>query len=125
MEHGRAVVRRMRRRRRALWPADLFPRAVQTTEDETVIFSWITYKDRASRDEINAQGHGRRAAEGPHGRHAFRRQADDLRRLPGLPWRNSALRLYHPANDWPGGDIHPAHVSMPAALRLSLFPGCN
>lgn len=32
-----------------------FPRAVQTTEDETVIFSWITYKDRASRDEINAK----------------------------------------------------------------------
>jgi uncharacterized protein YbaA (DUF1428 family) len=32
-----------------------FPRAVQTTEDEIVIFSWITYKDRASRDEINAK----------------------------------------------------------------------
>ena len=32
-----------------------FPRAVQTTEDEVVIFSWITYKDRASRDEINAK----------------------------------------------------------------------
>lgn len=32
-----------------------FPRAVQVTEDEVVIFSWITYKDRASRDEINAK----------------------------------------------------------------------
>lgn len=32
-----------------------FPRAVQATEDEIVIFSWITYKDRASRDEINAK----------------------------------------------------------------------
>ena len=32
-----------------------FPRAVQTTEDEVVIFSWITYKDRASRDAINAK----------------------------------------------------------------------
>ena len=32
-----------------------FPRAVQAGEDEVVIFSWITYKDRASRDEINAK----------------------------------------------------------------------
>jgi uncharacterized protein YbaA (DUF1428 family) len=32
-----------------------FPRAVQLTEDEVVIFSWITYKDRASRDEIMAK----------------------------------------------------------------------
>lgn len=32
-----------------------FPRAVQAKEDEIVIFSWITYKDRASRDEINAK----------------------------------------------------------------------
>lgn len=32
-----------------------FPRAVQATEDEIVIFSWITYKDRASRDAINAK----------------------------------------------------------------------
>ena len=29
-----------------------FPRAVQATEDETVVFSWITYRDKASRDEI-------------------------------------------------------------------------
>lgn len=32
-----------------------FPRSVQATEEETVIFSWITYKDRASRDEICAK----------------------------------------------------------------------
>lgn len=32
-----------------------FPRAVQLTEDEIVIFSWITYKDRASRDEVMAK----------------------------------------------------------------------
>jgi uncharacterized protein YbaA (DUF1428 family) len=32
-----------------------FPRAVQAKEDEIVVFSWITYKDRASRDEINAK----------------------------------------------------------------------
>jgi uncharacterized protein YbaA (DUF1428 family) len=30
-----------------------FPRAVQAKEDETVIFSWIVYKDRATRDAVN------------------------------------------------------------------------
>ncbi len=29
-----------------------FPRAVQAKDDELVIFSWATYKDRASRDEV-------------------------------------------------------------------------
>ena len=32
-----------------------FSRSVQATEEETVVFSWITYKDRASRDEILAK----------------------------------------------------------------------
>ena len=32
-----------------------FPRAVQATDEETVVFSWITYKDRASRDAILAK----------------------------------------------------------------------
>jgi uncharacterized protein YbaA (DUF1428 family) len=32
-----------------------FPRAVQATEDEVVIFSFITYRDRAHRDEVNAK----------------------------------------------------------------------
>jgi len=32
-----------------------FPRAVQATDDEIVVFSWITYKDKASRDEIMAR----------------------------------------------------------------------
>jgi uncharacterized protein YbaA (DUF1428 family) len=32
-----------------------FPRAVMATEDEVVIFSWIAFKDRASRDAINAK----------------------------------------------------------------------
>jgi uncharacterized protein YbaA (DUF1428 family) len=30
-----------------------FPRAVQATDDETVVFSWITYESRESRDEVN------------------------------------------------------------------------
>lgn len=30
-----------------------FPRAVQATEDEVVIFSWIVYASRADRDAIN------------------------------------------------------------------------
>ena len=32
-----------------------FPRAVQATEDEVVILSWITYASREARDAINAQ----------------------------------------------------------------------
>lgn len=32
-----------------------FPRAVQTTDDEVVVFSWITYESREKRDEINAR----------------------------------------------------------------------
>ena len=30
-----------------------FPRAVIANEGETVAFSWITYRDRAHRDEVN------------------------------------------------------------------------
>ena len=30
-----------------------FPRAVQAKDDETVIFSWIVYPDRTTRDEAN------------------------------------------------------------------------
>ena len=32
-----------------------FPRAVQATDDEVVIFSWITYESREQRDVINAK----------------------------------------------------------------------
>ena len=32
-----------------------FPRAVQATDDEIVVFSWIVYGSRAQRDEINAK----------------------------------------------------------------------
>lgn len=32
-----------------------FPRAVQATDDEVVIFSWIVYESREQRDAINAK----------------------------------------------------------------------
>ncbi|MBB3291260.1 MULTISPECIES: DUF1428 domain-containing protein [unclassified Rhizobium] len=32
-----------------------FPRAVQATDDEVVVFSWITYESRESRDAIMAK----------------------------------------------------------------------
>lgn len=32
-----------------------FPRAVQAKDEETVVFSWIVYRDKASRDEIVAK----------------------------------------------------------------------
>jgi len=32
-----------------------FPRAVQATDDEVVIFSWVTYRDRAHRDAVMAK----------------------------------------------------------------------
>ncbi len=32
-----------------------FPRAVHATDDEIVVFSWITYRDRAHRDAVNAK----------------------------------------------------------------------
>ena len=32
-----------------------FPRAVQAKDDEVVVFSWVTYADRAARDSIIAK----------------------------------------------------------------------
>jgi uncharacterized protein YbaA (DUF1428 family) len=32
-----------------------FPRSVMATDDEVVVFSWITYESREARDEINAK----------------------------------------------------------------------
>ena len=32
-----------------------FPMAVKLTPDEVVVFSWITYRDRAHRDAVNAK----------------------------------------------------------------------
>src|SRR5437762_2318608 len=60
-----------------------FPRAVKRKPNETVVFSWITYKSRAQRDKVNGQGDGRSAAQGRDERKvgAVRRQADDLWRV--------------------------------------------
>ena len=35
--------------------ATSFPRAVQATDDEFIVFSWITYTDKASRDAVMAK----------------------------------------------------------------------
>src|SRR5690606_38099463 len=32
-----------------------FPRAVQATDDEVVVFAWITYRSREHRDEVMAK----------------------------------------------------------------------
>jgi len=32
-----------------------FPRAVQAQEDEVVVFSWIVYRSREHRDQVNAK----------------------------------------------------------------------
>jgi uncharacterized protein YbaA (DUF1428 family) len=32
-----------------------FPRAVMAKDEETVVFSWITYESREKRDEVNAK----------------------------------------------------------------------
>jgi len=32
-----------------------FPRSVKRKKDETVVFSWITFKSRAHRDRVNAK----------------------------------------------------------------------
>lgn len=51
----RAGRRRVRRRRRAYGELTSFPRAVQASDEETVIFSWIAYESRETRDEVNAK----------------------------------------------------------------------
>lgn len=42
---GRCTIRR----------AYIFPPAVEATDDEVVVFAWITYPSREKRDEINAK----------------------------------------------------------------------
>lgn len=34
-----------------------FPQSVQLEDDETVVFSWIVYKSREHRDDVNAKVH--------------------------------------------------------------------
>jgi uncharacterized protein YbaA (DUF1428 family) len=59
-----------------------FPRSVKLKPGETVVFSWITYKSRATRPR-QCQGDGRQAADGHDGHEvaAVRHQADDLWRV--------------------------------------------
>ncbi len=45
----------MRRRRREAREVTSFPQAVKLKAGETVVFSWIVYKSRAHRDEVNAK----------------------------------------------------------------------
>ena len=42
-----------------------FPRAVQAKDDEVVVFSWATYKDRAARDTIIAKVMADERLKGP------------------------------------------------------------
>jgi uncharacterized protein YbaA (DUF1428 family) len=59
-----------------------FPRSVKLKPDETVLFSWITYKSRAPRDRVNAKVMAdKRLADDESQDPAVRRQADDLWRV--------------------------------------------
>ena len=64
----------------ALRRTDFVPRAVQAKEDEIVIFAWITYESRDTRDAVT-----RRVMEDPRMDHDMAsmpsRQAHDLRRV--------------------------------------------
>ena len=42
-----------------------FPRAVQAKDDEVVVFSWATYKDRQARDEVMAKVMADERLKGP------------------------------------------------------------
>ncbi len=44
-----------------------FPRSVKLKPGETVIFSWITYKSRKHRDNVNATGDEGPTADGQDG----------------------------------------------------------
>ena len=60
-----------------------FPRSVKLKPDETVVFSWITYKSRAHRDRVNKKVMAdKRLADMMNPQDAaVRRQADDLWRV--------------------------------------------
>jgi uncharacterized protein YbaA (DUF1428 family) len=53
-----------------------FPRAVQKKEDETVVFSWITYESREARDAIN-----RKVMEDPRLEHDGKNMPFDGKRM--------------------------------------------
>ncbi len=60
-----------------------FPRSVKLKSGETVLFSWIVFKSRAHRDQVNAKAIADPRLAEHDGRKgdAVRRQAHDLRRL--------------------------------------------
>ena len=53
-----------------------FPRSVQATADEVVVFAWISYASRADRDRINAE-----VMEDPRIKGTFTNMAFDGKRM--------------------------------------------
>ena len=54
-EHGALEVRECIADDVSVGKVTSFPRSVKLKDDETVIFSWITYKSRADRDRVNTK----------------------------------------------------------------------
>ena len=59
-----------------------FPMAVKAKDDETVVFSWITWPSRKARDEGMKKVMADPRVQPGQEPDAVRRQAVDLRRLP-------------------------------------------
>ncbi|MEQ1599118.1 MAG: DUF1428 domain-containing protein [Methylotenera sp.] len=58
MKHGAIAYKEcMAEDMNAEWAKDSFPKALAASADETVIFSFIIFKSRAHRDEVNAKVH--------------------------------------------------------------------
>lgn len=53
-----------------------FPHAVQATDDETVVFSWIVYASREARDEVN-----RKVMEDPRMKDGMKDMPFDAKRM--------------------------------------------
>ena len=60
-----------------------FYMAVKAGEDENVVFSWIIWPDKATRDAGMAKAHGRSAHGAWRPAGAVRRQTDDFWRIRG------------------------------------------